>query len=173
LVTQGTVANDDLGQLVGPTLSGLGDRDDLLIIVTTGGRPVEAVPGPIPSNARVAEFLDYNWLFPRLDAMVTNGGYGTVNHALRHGLPLVVAGKSEDKAEIAARVAWSGAGINLNTEQPSAAAVAEAVEAVLGDSQYRNRASSLSGEFARYDVEFEILRAVAEVTEAQQLRRRL
>jgi len=172
LVTQGTVANDDLGRLVGPVLSALGDRDDLLVIVTTGGRPLEAVPGPIPPNARMAEFIDYNWLMPRLDAMVTNGGYGTVNHALRHGLALVVAGKTEDKAEVAARVAWSGAGINLDTEQPTAAAVREAVDAVLGESQYRKRARSLASEFARYDTESEILRVVAEATGNQELRRR-
>lgn len=172
LVTQGTVAHTDLGQLVGPVLAALGDREDLLVIVTTGGRPVETVPGPIPPNARLAEFVDYNWLLPRLHAVVTNGGFGTVNQALRFGVPLVVAGTTEDKAEIAARVAWSGVGINLKTQRPAVAAVREAVDAVLGDSQYRLRARKLASEFARYDTEAEILKAVAEVTQAHPLRRR-
>ena len=63
-------------------------------------------------------------LLPHVDAMVTNGGYGGVQQALAHGVPLVVAGDSEDKPEVAARVQWSGAGINLHTGRPSPAMVA-------------------------------------------------
>jgi hypothetical protein len=51
--------------------------------------------------------------------MVTNGGYGGVQMALSYGVPLVVAGASEDKPEVGARVAWSGAGLNLKTGKPS------------------------------------------------------
>jgi UDP:flavonoid glycosyltransferase YjiC (YdhE family) len=42
-------------------------------------------------------------LLPHVDAMVTNGGYGGVQQALAHGVPLVVTGDSEDKPEVAAR----------------------------------------------------------------------
>ena len=35
LVTQGTLANGDLGQLLEPTLAALADRDDLLVVATT------------------------------------------------------------------------------------------------------------------------------------------
>jgi UDP:flavonoid glycosyltransferase YjiC (YdhE family) len=58
--------------------------------------------------------------------MVTNGGYGGIQFALAHGVPLVVAGETEEKPDIAARVAWSGAG-NLKTGTPSADAVKAAV----------------------------------------------
>jgi UDP:flavonoid glycosyltransferase YjiC (YdhE family) len=34
------------------------------------------------------------------------------------GVPLVVAGDTEDKPEVAARVAWSGVGITLRTGRP-------------------------------------------------------
>jgi UDP:flavonoid glycosyltransferase YjiC (YdhE family) len=36
--------------------------------------------------------------------MVTNGGYGGVQMALAHAVPLVVAGAKEDKPEVAGRV---------------------------------------------------------------------
>jgi UDP:flavonoid glycosyltransferase YjiC (YdhE family) len=39
--------------------------------------------------------------------MVTNGGYGGVQMALSYGVPLVVAGASEDKPEVAP--VWRGA----------------------------------------------------------------
>jgi UDP:flavonoid glycosyltransferase YjiC (YdhE family) len=158
LVTQGTLANHDLGQLIGPTLEALADRPDLLVLVTTGGRPLDAIPTRLPDNARVAAFLPYDWLMPKLDVVVTNGGYGTVNHALSLGLPLVVAGVTEDKAEVAARVAWSGSGINLATNNPTAAALRQAIDAVLDEERYRLGARSLSREFAGYDAETEVLR---------------
>ena len=63
--------------------------------------------------------------------MVTNGGYGGVQQALANGVPLVVAGDSEDKPEVAAHVQWSGTGVNLHTGRPSPAMVARAVRRVL------------------------------------------
>ena len=52
--------------------------------------------------------------------MVTNGGYGAVQRALTTGVPLVVAGDTEDKPEVAARVEWFGVGVNLRTGVPTA-----------------------------------------------------
>ena len=65
---------------------------------------------PLPPNTYVAEYLPHDVLLPKVDVMVTNGGYGAVQRALSTGVPLVVAGDTEDKPEVAARVAWSGAG---------------------------------------------------------------
>ena len=64
LVTQGTVANHNFGLLIAPTLAALANEPDVLVVVTTGGRPVEAIPGAVPSNARVASFLPFEWLLP-------------------------------------------------------------------------------------------------------------
>jgi hypothetical protein len=64
LVTQGTVANHDPGLLVRPTLEALANEPDLLVVVTAGGRPVDAIPGPIPDNARVASYLPFEWISP-------------------------------------------------------------------------------------------------------------
>jgi len=135
-VTQGTVANRDFDDLVRPTMEGLA-QDDVLVVVTTGGRPVDALAGPLPDNVRVASYLPYDELLPRTDVLVTNGGYGGVQFALRHGVPLVVAGQTEEKTEVSARVAWSGTGINLRTNRAAPDAVAKAVRAVLANSSYR------------------------------------
>jgi UDP:flavonoid glycosyltransferase YjiC (YdhE family) len=130
LVTQGTVANHDLGQVIVPTLAALADMPDVFVVATTGGRPVAAIPGPIPANARVETFLPYDWLLPKVDVVVTNGGYGTVSLALERGIPLVAAGLTEDKAEISARIAWSGAGVNLATNTATPEAVRQAVQVI-------------------------------------------
>ncbi len=167
LVTQGTLANHDLAQLIGPTLAALGDRPDLLVLVTTGGRPLQAVPGPIPRHVRLARFLPYDWLMPRLDLVVTNGGYGTVNHALSHGVPLVVAGLSEDKAEVGARVAWSGAGVSLHTDTPTPAALRAAIDTVLGGERFGAAARGLAGAFRGFDAATEVPRLLREVVAAR------
>ncbi|MET1028858.1 MAG: nucleotide disphospho-sugar-binding domain-containing protein, partial [Dongiaceae bacterium] len=117
LVTQGTVATN-FDHLVGPALAALADETDLLMIATAGGRPVDAIPGPIPANARLASYLPFESVLPKVDAFVTNGGYGSVNQALSFGIPLVTAGLTEDKADVNVRVGWSGVGINLATNAP-------------------------------------------------------
>ena len=146
LVTQGTIANRDFGQLIRPTVDALADSD-VLVVVTTGGPPVEEL-GPLPSNARAAEYLPYDRLFPLVDVMVTNGGYGGVHYALTNSVPLVVAGGGEDKPEVAARVAWSGVGVNLHTGRPSPKAIHRAVREVLDTPRYRAAAAAAAGEIA-------------------------
>ncbi len=160
LVTQGTLANHDLGEVVAPTLSALADRDDILVLVTTGGRPLDAVPGPIPANVRLARFLPYDWLMPRLDLVVTNGGYGTVNYALSQGVPVVVAGVNEDKAEVGARVSWSGVGVALQAESPEPQALRQAIDRVLDDQGYRVAARAMAARFSDADSERRVLRLI-------------
>jgi UDP:flavonoid glycosyltransferase YjiC (YdhE family) len=149
-VTQGTLDNADLGRLLLLTAKALA-RDDVLVVATTGGPD----PGPLrhglPGNVRLERFIPHDVLLPHVNAMVTNGGYGGVLQALAHGVPLVVAGNSEDKPEVAARVQWSGAGINLHTGRPSQAMVARAVRRVLAKPSYRRHARALARDIARSD----------------------
>lgn len=164
LVTQGTVANHDFGLLVAPTLAALADESDLFVVVTTGGRPVEAIPGPIPANARLASYLPFEWLLPKVDVLVTNAGYGGVNQAMSFGIPLVAAGLTEDKADVSVRVARSGVGINLATNTPTPAALRNAVRTVLDTENHRFHAARMANEFAAIDTRAEILRIVRQVT---------
>jgi UDP:flavonoid glycosyltransferase YjiC (YdhE family) len=144
LVTQGTLATDPR-ELVEPALRGLAD-EPVLVVVTTA-----AALGESPANARIARYLPYELVLPRVAAVVTNGGYGGVQMALRHGVPLVVAGGSEEKPEIAARVAWSGTGIDLRTRRARPAAVRAAVRRVLDEPRFGDRARELAGKMARHD----------------------
>jgi UDP:flavonoid glycosyltransferase YjiC (YdhE family) len=146
-VTQGTVANKDPNEVIVPTIRGLAN-DDVLVVVTMGGRSVDLLPDDLPANVRVAEYLPYDDLIPLVDVFVTNGGYGGVHFALQNGLPLVVAGLTEEKSEVNARVAWSGAGINLKTNTANPDATAAAVRKVLADPRYREAAVRLGTEIA-------------------------
>lgn len=160
LVTQGTVANVDMGSLIGPTLQGLSEETDLQVLATTGGRPAESIPVDLPPNALVASFLPYEQILSKIDLLITNGGYGTVNLALAQGVPIIAAGLTEDKAEVSANLEWSGAGINLRTNKPSPEAIRSAARKILDDSTYRDRAQELAREFKSHDTESELLALV-------------
>lgn len=134
-VTQGT-QNVDPADLIRPTFTALG-RQRVQLAVATGVRGNRELPFPAPPNARVADLLPYDRLLPRIDVMVTNGGWGGVLAALHHGVPLVVAGGDLDKPEIAARVEWAGAGLNLRTGRPSARAILRAWRRVSAEANDR------------------------------------
>jgi UDP:flavonoid glycosyltransferase YjiC (YdhE family) len=165
LVTQGTVANHDFNLLITPTLAALADEPDLLVVVTAGGRAIGDIPGPIPANARLASYLPFDWILPRADVFVTNGGYGSVNQAMSFGVPLVCAGLTEDKADVNMRVGWSGVGINLETNAPTPRALRDAVRTVLDTDRYRRRAALMSQEFELADTRGQILEAVRQVSQ--------
>ena len=160
-VTQGTVDNDDLTRLIVPTIEALAD-EDVTVVVTTG-REVTDLEAAIPANTYVAEYIPHDLLLPKVDVVVTNGGYGAVQRAVSSGVPLVVAGSTEDKPEVAARVAWSGAGIDLGTGTPSPAQIGRAVREILCTESYLQRARELEIAFAQRDGTAEIAALLAEV----------
>jgi UDP:flavonoid glycosyltransferase YjiC (YdhE family) len=74
---------------------------------------------------------------------ITNGGYGGVHYAMEHGVPIVVAGRTEDKVEVSARVDWSGVGIDLRSNRPTAVQVRDAVRRVLSEPSFRQRSAAI------------------------------
>lgn len=142
-VSQGTIANQDTGALFEPALRALADLD-ALVVLTTGHDGPELKK--VPANARVAGYVPFDLLLPHTDVLVSNAGYGGVLKALSHGVPMVVAGDTEDKPEVSARVAWSGAGINLASGHPDDDALGQAVRTVLADPSYTRAAARLQAE---------------------------
>ena len=147
-VTQGTLATEPTS-LILPTLAALAG-DDVLVVATTGGKPVSILGHDLPANVRVASFIPHAELLPKVNVMVTNGGYGGVQAALACGVPLVVAGATEDKPEVARRVAWSRAGISLRTGSPSRGKIRHAVHMVLEDPSFRSSARALQQAIGRH-----------------------
>ncbi|MCL7430336.1 nucleotide disphospho-sugar-binding domain-containing protein [Streptomyces sp. YS415] len=147
-VTQGTVANTELDNLLLPAFRALA-REPVTVVATLGdAATTRQFPG-LPPNAYIAPYLPYPEFLPHVSAMVTNGGFGGVNEALKHGVPLVVAGRTEEKPEVAARVAYAGAGIDLRTDTPDEAVLRTAVRRVLDVHSYRDRARGLAAEYSK------------------------
>jgi MGT family glycosyltransferase len=150
LVTQGTI-NNDYDQLIRPAIRALAD-EDVFVVVTTGSKEADAVGiDPLPPNVRVERFIPYAQLMPKVDLLLTNGGYGSIQIALAHGVPVIAIGKSEEKPEIANRINWSGVGIGLKVLIPAAEQIRGAVQRVLNDVTYRARANALRYEMSGLD----------------------
>jgi len=143
LVTQGTVASADLGQLLKPAFAALASSD-ALVIATTSGADLRTYAASAPRNVRLARFIPYAMALPQVDLLITNGGFGGVMLALTHGVPVIVAGDSEEKPEIAARVAHAGVGIDLATGRPAPALIAAAVADIFGNPLYAQRAREVA-----------------------------
>jgi MGT family glycosyltransferase len=149
-VTQGTISTNANDLLI-PTLQALAD-EDVLVVATTGEAAIDTLEfSAIPANARIEPFLPHAHLLPHVDVMITNGGYNGVQMALANGVPLIVAGQTEEKPEIAARVEWAQVGINLKTKTPNPKQIRTAVKTLLADSRYHSRSQQFQTEIQRYD----------------------
>jgi UDP:flavonoid glycosyltransferase YjiC (YdhE family) len=148
-----------------PTLEALKDQHNILVVVALGKRGA-TLPAEysIPKNARVADWIPFDLLLPLSDVFVTNGGYGSFQTALANGVPLVIAPPFfADKRDIAARVEWSGTGINLKTGTPTPQALKGAVLEVLRDGKYMKRVMEVKEEIEGYDPMAIITGAIDEV----------
>jgi UDP:flavonoid glycosyltransferase YjiC (YdhE family) len=83
--------------------------------------------------------MPFEWMLPKVDVFVTNGGYGSVNQAVSFGIPVVTAGLTADKADVNTHVAWSGVGIDLATNEPTPQALRDAIRTVLDKPNFRSR----------------------------------
>lgn len=151
-VSQGTVDHTDPTKLIVPALDALKDGP-YVVVATTGGsaRTAELRQRFAGPTVVVEDFLDYDALFPHVDVFVTNGGFGSVLAAVRSGIPLVAAGKTEGKNDICARIGHNSLGIDLRTERPKPASIRTAVDRVLAEPTFSAHIEALRVELASYD----------------------
>ncbi len=106
----------------------------------------DAIPDP-PPHVLVAPRVPMLDLMPRLDAVVCQAGQSTVNEALVHGMPLVVAPIRLGELPVAEQVTRAGAGVAVSFSEATPAQLAAAVTAVLDEPAYRAHARLISEEF--------------------------
>jgi UDP:flavonoid glycosyltransferase YjiC (YdhE family) len=150
-VSQGSICQNH-SELSIPTMEAFKDREDILLVVALGKKGASLPEGtPVPSNARVADFIPFDDLLPPCSAFISNGGYGAFQHSIANGTPIVVGGATEDKPEVAARAEWTGMGLNLKTGTPTPEAIRKAVDEILENPKYKKRALELEAEMAAFD----------------------
>ncbi len=146
LINQGTVAKN-YNDLIIPSISGLKDEQMVVLAVPVAKGELTN----LPENAYTEPYIPFGNLLPHVDVFITNGGFGGTQNALAHGIPVIIAGATEDKMEVSARVEYAGAGINLRKHKPSPGDIRKAVRKILSDPSYRERARELQNDFAKFD----------------------
>jgi len=161
MVTSGTLPDMDPHELIIPTVDACRDLPVRLVICAVhASRPADLV---LPDNARWAEWISFEDLFKYTDIVVSNGGYGGINQAFASGIPMIVAGMTEDKAETTARAEMTGAAINLKCQTPTSEQVREALEKVLKDGMYKQKALDLKTAYAECDAVGSFVQAIDEM----------
>ena len=100
------------------------------------------------ANVHVRPWLSHDVLLGRCAVLVTTGGMGTVMAALRAGVPLVVVPTNWDKPTIAQRVVDAGVGTRLVPRRCTPTRLRDAVERVLAEPRFRQRAQQIATRLA-------------------------
>ena len=146
LINQGTIAKN-VNNLIKPAIEALRDDDVYVIAVSLKDGQLNC----IPVNTFTSTFIPFANLLPYVDLMITNGGHGGVQNALSHGIPMIIAGGTEDKMEVSARVEFAKVGINLRNNSPTPEQIQNAVQTLYSDEIYRVNAKRVQKEMAEYD----------------------
>lgn len=156
-----TARSSRLTDLVIPTIRAFEGTGDTVVITGVPRHIVAAANGgPLPENVHFEARPPWPRLIPQRTVVVSDGDYLHTQHALRFGIPVVVAGTLETDVETAARVSWAGVGIDLRTRRPEASAVRAAVETIRADPGFRLAAAKIAAQIASTNAEEEIVHLI-------------
>jgi MGT family glycosyltransferase len=162
-ITQGSVNIKNYNKLIIPALKALKNTDAMIIIATGNTSKEEFVLKYTSENVFIEKYIPYDYIMPHANLIITNGGFGGVITALWHGVPLVVAGDTEDKPEIAARIKYCGVGINLGTGHPKPYRIKKAVDNILLNPAFKENAMNISKDFQTHNAPLETTLLIEEI----------
>ena len=107
--------------------------------------PAKEACAPLPVEVVTTEtWRPLHKLLDGAALLITNGGYGGIQAALAAGVPVLVAGDTEEKAENGRRVEYAGIGGYLPAPY-TPDRIREAMRFVLDTPRFRERAQQLQG----------------------------
>lgn len=164
MVTSGTLGGLSASDLIVPTIEACKSLPVRLVVCGVRISPPSDLE--LPSNVRWAKWIPFEDFFPHTSIVISSGGYGGISQAFASGIPMILAGTSEDKTETNLRASWTGAAINLQTQTASAEQVRKAVETMLDDgSGFKEKAMAVKKEYEACDAAGSFVSAIKELTE--------
>jgi UDP:flavonoid glycosyltransferase YjiC (YdhE family) len=115
---------------------------DLEVIAAISPAQRDALGVP-PANARAVESLPLHMLLPTCDALIHQGGGGTMMTGVRSGLPQLVVPQLPDQTFFSEQLVSAGAGVLIRREDVSGEAIRAAVTDLLEQPSYRASAQML------------------------------
>lgn len=115
---------------------------------------------PQPPNVLVADFVPHAALLPYCDALVTQGGAGTILAALCHGLPHLILPQGADQFVNATTAERAGVALQITPPALTPAAVTSAVGRLLDDQTIAANARHVEAEIRTMPTADEVLATV-------------
>ncbi|RUR75342.1 glycosyltransferase [Chlorogloeopsis fritschii PCC 9212] len=99
----------------------------------------------LPDNIFQIEWVPFEWLFPRMSAVVHHGGCGTNAYALSAGVPSIIIPNNYDNFLWANRAAELGLGLPpIHRKELSATTLAAAITTVINDKNMQAKATDMA-----------------------------
>jgi len=144
-VSMGTV-NNDMMPLYKRCLSALADTG-YQVIMSVGQLVSIKEFGELPEHLSVFPHVDQIAVLQQADVFVSHCGMNSVSENLYFGVPLVMLPQTAEQSGVAERVSQLGAGIK--PDRSDAASILGAINSILSDSSYAQKASELAESFRR------------------------
>lgn len=119
----------------------------LRLVIAHGGRLDAGVVARLPGDPLVYDFVPQRAVLARCALAVTHAGFNTVLDALSLGVPLVAMPLAFEQPATAARLARAGVA-RIVPKNAGPRQLARAMEAVLGDANYRTKAAVIARDIA-------------------------
>jgi len=112
--------------------------------VLLGAADEMPIPNALRGRVQVLRYAPYADLFPRMDAIVHQGGVGTTQAACYYGIPAIIVPRGFDQFENAAHLQREGWGLRLLPNDFSACSLRFRLERLLHSPSIRTRVTALS-----------------------------
>ncbi|MFT7560926.1 MAG: MGT family glycosyltransferase [Flavobacteriales bacterium] len=137
-VSTGSLLEDVKRSFYSKAIAAFADKD-ITVLVTAPQDLFEQWP----NNFHVQPYWPQLELLKKVDAIVTPGGFNTINEALLFGVPMLVIPLANDQFYNGALVEQSGAGLRLRFRRLTVDQLSNSVDELLNNSRYKNAAISL------------------------------
>jgi len=113
------------------------------VVLATGDQLLAESLGPMPENFIVRSFVPQIEILRRSAVFVTHAGMNSVQEALYHGVPLVMAPQGADQFWISTRASELGAGVVLYLARMEAGTIRRSIGKILSGRRYTAAAARL------------------------------
>lgn len=137
---------------------------DVQALVSAPGNAATPLGLPPSDDLIVLPFVPHARLLPKVDLMISHGGWGTVGRALAHGIPSVLTPLALDQPQVAELCEACGVGIALDYDELDEDSLQRALERVLApESPFPRQAEALRVELRETMARGDAARLVCEL----------
>jgi glycosyltransferase (activator-dependent family) len=143
-------------------LRALADLD--VEVVATVAQSERPNLGTVPDNARIVSYVPWHALAPTCSVVIQHGGAATLATTALHAVPQLTLHYHYDQPILARLLADQGAGLEIHTSQATGDNVRDAVQRLLTEPSFRERAGALRDEIHALPSPNELVAHLEELT---------